>query len=373
MNNQNKIQSNTTKKCQYCQTDISAGAKKCPNCQSDLRSWSNRHQILSVLILIAVIIVTPSVVSEIINFSDTSIKTNSIGQSGKQSALSLEEVKNKAIDNVGYDELLRNNEKYVGKVVYYKGEVNQVSESWGDNYVLRIFVTKNDYFWDDDIYVNYAGERILEDDIVEIWGEVKGIKKYTTVLGAVRSIPEIDALYIKVVEEQEVGKVLDSNQTSKLKSVPLGYSRQKPVSAGTSLSIEHEFLGEGYNIKITLLEIIRGAEAWKRIEEENMFNDPSDSGFEYLLAKVKFEYIEGSAKDTTYRLSGWSFTAVSSEGKDYDDASVVDPEPRLESTLYEGASHTGWVSFCVEKKDSKPLMTFGREYDGTGGVWFKLY
>ena len=23
--------------------------------------------------------------------------------------------------------------------------------------------------------------------------------------------------------------------------------------------------------------------------------------------------------------------------------------------------------------DTKPLMTFGRKYDGTGGLWFRLY
>ena len=121
-------------------------------------------------------------------------------QSIKKTSLSLEEVRKAAI-KLSYDELLRNNEKYIGKIVYYTGEINQVMESSKNNYNLRIYVTKGNYdFWDDDVLVNYEGKRFLEDDVVDIWGEVRGIRKYTTVFGATRSIPEIDAYYIELME-----------------------------------------------------------------------------------------------------------------------------------------------------------------------------
>lgn len=38
---------NPTKKCKQCQSDIPIKAKKCPQCHTDLRSWINRHPILS--------------------------------------------------------------------------------------------------------------------------------------------------------------------------------------------------------------------------------------------------------------------------------------------------------------------------------------
>ena len=105
-----------------------------------------------------------------------------------------------------------------------------------------------------------------------------------------------------------------------------------------------------------------------------MFNSPPETGSEYLLAKVKFEYLKGPTSDTTYHLYEEKFTAVSSNGKDYEDSWMIsEPKPELSATLYEGASHIGWVAFQVAKTDSKPLMTFGRNYDGTGGIWFKLY
>jgi len=354
------------------------------------------------------------------------VQISQLGISKESQKLSIKEIKNRAIENLNYDELLRNNDKYIGEIVYYRGEVNQVVEGWGGNYTLRIFVTKGEYgLWDDDIWANYQGKRVLEEDIVDIWGKVKGVKKYTTVLGDRRSIPEIDVLHLELVKETEEDSS-DSIQTPEPKSsftpsctndcsyagqkrckennlqvcgnydfneclewettqeckygcsnnkciVPLGYSRQTPVSVGVPLTLEIEEWEKISKVKVTLLEIVRGAEAWNRIKEANMFNDPPKSGFEYLLAKVKFEYLKGPTQDTTYHLSTWEFTAVSSEGKDYESASVVEPEPELDATLYQGASHTGWVAFQVAKSDFKPLMTFGRKYDGTGGIWFKLY
>ena len=141
----------------------------------------------------------------------------------------------------------------------------------------------------------------------------------------------------------------------------------------TSLDIEFEYWLENYKARIMLLEVIRGGEAWKRIKEANIFNDPPEEGFEYILAKVRFEYLEGPDPDTKYDLSPLHFTAVSEDGKDYERPLIVDPEPSIGVSLYPGASHEGWVSFHVAIEDSKPTMTFGRDYKGRGGVWFKLY
>jgi uncharacterized repeat protein (TIGR02543 family) len=158
-----------------------------------------------------------------------------------------------------------------------------------------------------------------------------------------------------------------------------GYSRGNPVGIGTPLSIWVGSSGvashhtNDYEVRITLLQIIRGSEAWQRIYEANMFNDPPEPGFEYILAKLRFEYLTGPTPDTAYDVSPVWFDAVSSDGKEYDMASVIQPDPSIRTNLYPGASHEGWVSFHVAQSDAKPVMTFGRKYDGTGGIWFKLY
>lgn len=68
--------------------------------------------------------------------------------------------------------------------------------------MMRVNVTQGKYSWDDTLYVTYTpkdGEsRILEDDIITIYGEMQPLKTYTTVMGASVSIPAIDAKYIEI-------------------------------------------------------------------------------------------------------------------------------------------------------------------------------
>ena len=108
---------------------------------------------------------------------------------------------------IPYDDLFRNNEEHVGKVVRYVGKVVEVQENvciLCDNpgYHLRVEVNKGSYgLWDDPIWVEYMGtERFLEDDIVTVWGVVDGLKKYIAVLGNQITIPQITALDIQLGE-----------------------------------------------------------------------------------------------------------------------------------------------------------------------------
>ena len=184
----------------------------------------------------------------------------------------------------------------------------------------------------------------------------------------------------KVLLESTVGYDLDLVYTingvdfgNYIEEEKIGYSRQKPASIGTSLIAEDNSWRGNYTVGITLLEISQSMNAAIMILDANMYNNSAEVGFDYILAKVKVEYIKGPAENHTYDLSTYSFTAVSSEGKDYDNPFVVEPEPELSAVLYEGASHIGWIAFQVSEDDYKPLMTFNRNYDGTGGIWFKLY
>jgi len=119
----------------------------------------------------------------------------------KTTNMSVEEIKNRAV-NVSYDDLMRYNEEYVGKIVYFRGGVVQVIEVHGNEYDLRVATSGSYYvsYYEDIIWVNYEGSRILEDDIVDVWGYVKGLKAYTTVLGAKVTIPELDCFHLELIE-----------------------------------------------------------------------------------------------------------------------------------------------------------------------------
>ncbi|SHE89321.1 protein of unknown function [Caldanaerobius fijiensis DSM 17918] len=150
----------------------------------------------------------------------------------------------------------------------------------------------------------------------------------------------------------------------------IGYSINNPASINTPLIIDYDFLLDKYKAKVTVTDIIRGEEAWKMVENANMFNEPPKDGYEYLLAKIKFELIDAQ---NAYDLSQASFKLVSEKGKVYDTPLIVAPDPSIDTSLYKGASHEGWVAFQVEKTDLHPVITFGRKYDGSGGIWFKAY
>lgn len=84
----------------------------------------------------------------------------------------------------------------------FRGEVIQVMKATGIT-VLRVNVTQNQYgWWEDTIFVNYfpsEGEpRILEDDIVSIYGEMMDLKTYETIMGDSVTIPQVYAKYIDI-------------------------------------------------------------------------------------------------------------------------------------------------------------------------------
>lgn len=105
-------------------------------------------------------------------------------------------------EHVDYSVLARNPDQYKGTRVSYMGKVVQTVES-RQHVVLRLNVTEGEFgLWTDTIYVNYhrteGEDRILEDDIITLWGTVLGLKEYESVFGLPVVVPEIDARYIDI-------------------------------------------------------------------------------------------------------------------------------------------------------------------------------
>lgn len=104
-----------------------------------------------------------------------------------------------------YDTLAREPDKYIDKMVKFTGEIIQIQED-GNNVVMRINITKGKYdIYKDTIWVNYKyadGEKkLLEDDIVNIWGELKGTVTYKSIMGAEITIPQMNARCIEFVKK----------------------------------------------------------------------------------------------------------------------------------------------------------------------------
>ena len=117
--------------------------------------------------------------------------------SQRSATLNPQEVRVKAT-TVPYESLARTPATFQGQIVTFRGKVIQVTQS-GANYVMRVNVNRGKYdTWTDTIYVNYqaasqAEPRILQGDIIQLWGEFVGIKSYTAVLGQTIQIPQVVA------------------------------------------------------------------------------------------------------------------------------------------------------------------------------------
>lgn len=71
----------------------------------------------------------------------------------------------------------------------------------GGSYTLRVNITQGTYTWSDTILVSYTKQdsneaRILEDDIITMYGTLAGTYTYESVMGASVTVPLFFAEYI---------------------------------------------------------------------------------------------------------------------------------------------------------------------------------
>ena len=111
---------------------------------------------------------------------------------------------------IDYNSLARNPNLYRGNFYTFTGKVIQaMNESNSNNTVLRVNVTAKRYeyleetYYDDTILVNYnyssnMESRILEDDIVTIYGQFMGTYTYESIVGMSVTVPSINAEYINI-------------------------------------------------------------------------------------------------------------------------------------------------------------------------------
>lgn len=161
-----------------------------------------------------------------------------------------------------------------------------------------------------------------------------------------------------------------------------GSSPSSPAPVGTAIAGIVE-CGEGYtshelyDAKITVLEVLRGEEAWQRIVKTDASAKPAGPAMEYLLARVKFEYsARGVPGLCIHQVEPAQFTAYKASGEDYTAAPIAPPKPELRKALKSGESVEGWVVFAVSKDDPAPLMSYSADAGGAvqhgGGKWFVL-
>lgn len=103
---------------------------------------------------------------------------------------------------IDYKKLARNPEKVKGEYIVIEGRVVEARKT-GDSYDIRIDITYDEKldWYEDTVYVSYKAEKdedkILEDDILRIYGKADGEMSYISILGAKITLPSIKAEFIE--------------------------------------------------------------------------------------------------------------------------------------------------------------------------------
>ena len=102
-----------------------------------------------------------------------------------------------------YKDVARNPENYKNKNAIINGKVIQVSEGLLGSVTLRVATKESEYLgYTDDVYlVTYKqveSNRILEDDMITIWGVCDGVTTYSSVLGGKITVPSVKMEYYEI-------------------------------------------------------------------------------------------------------------------------------------------------------------------------------
>lgn len=201
--------------CKHCGAEIAASAKVCPQC-----GGKNKPPIYKRWWFIAIIVlIVLSAIGGSGSSSDSSASSSKATPKASESTASsvasvvpeISEDDYKAeCQTVDYKELCRYPEKYEGTKIVVKVKVSQIIDAnfSGSEKAWRTYTDNSGYgfYADDEYYMldKRGGDavKILDDDIINVYGEFTGLEKITRALTSTTDeLPRIEVKYADLVEE----------------------------------------------------------------------------------------------------------------------------------------------------------------------------
>jgi hypothetical protein len=192
-------------------------------------------------------------------------------------------------------------------------------------------------------------------------GETEGWSAYPIGQGEGNLILIVDELLsfenrLRFIALDDGASISIAPELGDIKPTDLGKDRDSPAPYGEKVITE--------DWEVAILEVVRGDDAWKLVQEANQFNEPPTEGMEYIVVKVQMRYI--STVDGSVNIDGSYFKALGSANVLYDWPSVVDPDPALDVTLYPGGRYEGWTVAQVAKGEAGLVLQFEPLLDFSG-------
>ncbi len=156
---------------------------------------------------------------------------------------------------------------------------------------------------------------------------------------------------------------------------PLG----KPLSTIVEFGEQYETGDAPYEMKITVVQVLRGAPAEKLVQTASARNPAPLKGYEYVAARVRVELSARVSPATdSYALDPSQFSSISPGGAAYPVPKLLArPKPGLHATMRSGDSVEGWILLLAPRADRTPLMLFAPDLGTTShsgdSYVFRLY
>lgn len=217
--------------CKHCGQEIAASAKVCPHCGGKNKPpIYKRGWFIALIVLIILYAIgssdsssntanststsASSTKAEVSNSSSSVTVSSSVESDSSTSEIpstpTLSEDEYRAeCETVKYKDLCRYPDQYAGKKITITGKVQQIMDAnWLSSDKAWRVQTDNDgygYYLDDEYYAidkrPSDAIKVLQDDIVVIYGEFTGMTNVTRALtNTTDEIPCIDVAYVDIVE-----------------------------------------------------------------------------------------------------------------------------------------------------------------------------
>ena len=201
--------------CKHCGAEIAASAKVCPQCGGKNKPpIYKRGWFIAIIVLIVLSAIGGSGSSS--DSSASSSKATSKASASITSSVASvapeisEDDYNAEFQTVDYKELCRYPEKYEGTKIVVKVKVSQIIDAnfSGSEKAWRTYTDNSGYgfYADDEYYMldKRGGDavKILDDDIITVYGEFTGLEKITRALTSTTDeLPRIEVKYADLVDE----------------------------------------------------------------------------------------------------------------------------------------------------------------------------
>ncbi len=198
--------------CKHCGAEIAASAKVCPQCGGKNKPpIYKRWWFIAIIVLIVLSAIGGSGSGSDSSASSSKATSTSTASSAASVVPEISEDDYKAeCQTVDYKELCRYPEKYEGTKIVVKVKVSQIIDAnfSGSEKAWRTYTDNSGYgfYADDEYYMldKRGGDavKILDDDIITVYGEFTGLEKITRALTSTTDeLPRIEVKYADLVEE----------------------------------------------------------------------------------------------------------------------------------------------------------------------------